>query len=200
MWINGIPGSGKSILCSKLVDQLSEKQKGPFAFFFFSHSAVTRDLCTEMLRTFIAQLVRADSTLVGFTRRSLVDNGFHPSSRHVKTLFSQVLSSLPYCRILVDGIDECDEGQQKEILSILMAQSNNESSKCRLLVSSREEGLISRALKHKVVIPLRENTDTAIDIFIDSSMEDLKAMFNHLDEELLRRMRSLLRSKADGRV
>lgn len=117
----------------------------------------------------------------------------------MKDLLAQVLSGLHLSRIVLDGIDECHETQQKEILSTFLSLQKNAPNSCKLLISSRvDEGYIKRMLRQNPTVRLKEHTADAISLFVEQNVAELSEIFDSLEEDLLTRIRRELCLKAGG--
>lgn len=215
VWLNGIPGSGmcqatrtenqltrcsgKSILCSRLVDHLQEQQNLSSAYYFCRFSPTGTDTCVEVMRNVVAQLVKCQPDLLPHIHQNYVDKALNPSIKAMKGLLAQVLSGLHSCRIVLDGIDECHETQQKEIISTFLSLQKGAPNSCKLLISSRvDEGYIKNVLRQKPSIRLKEHTADAISLFVERNVAELLDIFHSLEDELLNRIRHELCSKAGG--
>ncbi|MCJ1426374.1 hypothetical protein MMC29_004277 [Sticta canariensis] len=199
IWLNGIPGSGKSILCSRLVDHLQEQQKVSFGYYFCRFSPTGADTCVEVLRAMVAQLVKSQPDMLPHIHQNYVDKALNPSLKVMKELLAQVLSGLPSSRIILDGVDECHETQQKEILSTLLPLQKNAPNSCKLLISSRvDEGYIKSVLRQKPSIRLKDHNSEAISLFVDQNVAELSDIFDSLEDDLLDRIRRELCFKAGG--
>ncbi len=116
----------------------------------------------------------------------------------MKDLLTQVLASLQNCRVVIDGVDECEELQQREILSSIVPLQKEPSSSCKLLIASRDEIQIKRILRQSNSISLKGKTDHAIALFISRGISDLRQAFDSLDERFVDRMQRQLSLKAGG--
>lgn len=192
--------SGKSILCSRLVEHLQEQQNLSSAYYFCRFSPTGTDTCVEVMRIVVAQLVKSQPDLLPHIHQNYVDKALNPSLKVMKGLLAQVFSGLHSCRIVLDGIDECHETQQKEILSTFLSLQKNAPNSCKLLISSRvDEGYIKNVLRQKPSIRLKEHTTDAISLFVQQNVAELSDMFDSLEDDLLNRIRHELCSKAGGK-
>lgn len=116
----------------------------------------------------------------------------------MKDLLTRVLASLQNCRVVIDGVDECEELQQREILSSILSLQKESISSCKLLIASRDEMQIKRVLRQSTSISLKGKTDNAIALFISRGISDLRQAFDSLDEGFVNRMQRQLASKAGG--
>lgn len=186
-------------MCSKLVDHLQEQQILSCAYYFCRFSPTGTDTCVEVLRTAVAQLVKCQPDLLPHIHQNYVYKALNPSLKCMKDLLAQVLSGLHLSRIVLDGIDECHETQQKEILTTFLSLQKNAPNSCKLLISSRvDEGYIKRILRQKPTVRLKEHTADAISLFVEQNVAELSEIFDSLEEDLLSRIRRELCLKAGG--
>ncbi|EKG09537.1 NACHT domain protein [Macrophomina phaseolina MS6] len=101
------------------------------------------------------------------------------SAEKLRTLLPHVLSTLPSGRIIVDGLDECDNEQQRFILKDMWAIAQNAGPDWKILISSREipsitQQLSNLSLKSKVSLSEEKNSiNSAISAFIDQKLKNL---------------------------
>lgn len=214
VWLNGIPGSGwlsyplhatgiadslgKSVLCYSLVEYLQARHTTAFASYFCNYCPVGSDTLTLILRTIAAQLIKLNPDLLAYVYQNYVEKALSPNKKIIKNILSEVLASLQSCRILIDGIDECEESQQREILSSILSLQTDAGSSCKLLIASRDEIQINRILRQSKSISLKGKTDNAIDMFIRRGVSDLRQAFDSLDEGFVDRMQRQLSVRAGG--
>jgi hypothetical protein len=127
-------------------------------------------------------------------------------------LLPELLQSLGSVRLVIDGIDEWDEREQKETLQDLMQLLSTDPSlcMCKILLASRDTLEISRSLRKKkatVSISLSDgDEDTAIgrsiEHFVDSKLLDLPDHFDDLDLDasVLAQVKRTLLEKSNGMI
>ena len=65
----------------------------------------------------------------------------------LRTALRDILSSMPRSRIIIDGLDECQEADRKAILVELTKLTIMPKTSCKLLVTARDNNYVSRSLK-----------------------------------------------------
>lgn len=169
------------------------------AFYFCSYSLTSTDTCLNIIRTVAAQLIHSQPELVAYIYSTYVDVVKNTSTRRMKDLLREIISSLGACRIVLDGIDECSVEQQKEILSTFLSLQESASEPCKVLFSSRnDESHIKRLLSRSTVIQLKGQTDNAIILYVNHKVDELSHSFEDLSGELLSRVRQRICAKAQG--
>jgi hypothetical protein len=170
---------------------------------------------SRILKSFVLQLINASPDLAAVIHTDYVQTHREPSAKVLKLMLSGttnnpgLLSGVSPCRIIIDGIDECESQEQKPILQDLLqlvsvsAPSNN----CKLLVCSRDLPEISRALKNQAkaggTVPLSEEKNfinQTIQSLARSRLLELSSEREtwQLTDELVSELCKLIVEKADG--
>ena len=99
---------------------------------------------------------------------------------------------------MVDGIDECGQDDQDEIIEDLLRIKGPTAGACKLLLSSRKHRSISRWLQSKPTIRLDDHTDnvnSTISSFIRPRLHSLRDRFG---PAVVNGLGDLLLAKANG--
>ncbi|KAF5604127.1 ankyrin [Fusarium subglutinans] len=154
LWINGPAGFGKTVLSAHIVHHLSKALETPVAHFFFTSDHESREDPFSALRSWQRQVAVKSNDAFGCIRRAWENDSSGQASR--KTLFSlfkQVITVVPGCIFLADGLDECaqfgdgDASVARFLQGIMGAIGG---TNIRLLFVSRDEPEIRAALEeHK---------------------------------------------------
>ncbi|KAB8210959.1 NACHT domain protein [Aspergillus parasiticus] len=198
LWLQGIPGAGKTYLCGATIDHLKQQgEKLLFAFLSYNNNATQTAL--TVLQSFIFQAAEDDadlqSILVDATERELRGN-----TGYVLDLLKTWLQTAGPTYIIIDGLDEMDRSERQ----ILLQRLEELSKKChdlRLFTCSRSEADISRVLDEKTTsIQVNSRNSGSIQIYINSRINDWinKFKFDTKIEHELRLLLSPLSAKADG--
>ncbi len=171
------------------------------AYYFCRYSVTSIEATVLIMRSIAAQLVRCQPDIVPYVHQHYIDTALHPSPKLMRKLLREVLAGIDCCRIVLDGIDECDEMQQREVLSTFLDLQQNAADSCKILFASRnDESHIKALLRKNMIIPMKGQTDDAIRLFVNSKIAELTDKFESLDDILLDRIRYRLSSKADGKL
>lgn len=144
IWIHGIPGSGKTILSSSIIDEVATKAQDPadvVLYFYFEYKASGNVTFDGMIRNFAAHLFpkkkEAQDAL-----QSLYDNnhnGLPPTKDLVKT-FESMVSHFNRVQIVIDGLDEIKHRKDLDtLLEWIKATADAPNGRIRLIVTSRKE-------------------------------------------------------------
>lgn len=126
-------------------------------------------------------------------------------------LLPELLQGLGSTRLIIDGIDEWDALEQKDLLKdlMLMLSADPSSYICKALISSRETLDISRTLRKRnkavVTISLSDNDESlaithSIRDFVDNRLSELPEHFSSLDPDgsILDHIKHSLLVKSNG--
>lgn len=151
LWIHGIPGSGKTVLCSTLINHVQRNQETDvrgLAYFYFDFKDSDKQVLDRFLRSIVAQLSRQLSSfptvLQDFYRQYEAQNEHLPDTELTKVLTS-ILSQFQSSTIVIDALDECRE--QREVMEKLALLIGESCINTRILVTSRKERDIELGLK-----------------------------------------------------
>ena len=155
LWIHGIPGAGKTVLASHVIEKTlsicETRGKKTRCSYYYCHHSHNRDETPSFLGWLISQLLQGldkfpDVALEVYTRRGL------PDSTHLLAVLAAVLPS--FDRVYV-GIDALDESQPRARLLQLLERFTTEPrfAKIQLFATSREYEDIRRKMT-KMAQPL----------------------------------------------
>ena len=144
LWITGHPGCGKTTMSSYVRGYLAQNQQTQSVLCrFFCNTKVDEQRSgTAILRSLLSQIIDQRRRLVGVIKKALQRAGNVIFSRFeaLWELLSRLLISeeIPETRIIIDGIDECDQASRTMLIrkfsSLLKTQS---SSRIKVLITSR---------------------------------------------------------------
>lgn len=167
LWIRGIPGAGKTVLMSHLIEQIkkicdqSPKRDITYAFYYcyFAHK---QDETKPFLKWLISRLCRkADH--VPASINELRKNGGEPNVADLLTALASILTKFEVVYVAVDAIDESD---LREDLLMVFQDLVTESrfKKLQLIASSREYIDIERKMAKFSVSVSMNNPYVEMDI------------------------------------
>ncbi|KAH7012300.1 uncharacterized protein B0I36DRAFT_256992 [Microdochium trichocladiopsis] len=192
LWLQGIPGAGKSILSNRLI-RFMELAKLPVVRHLCNHSFATSLTYENTMQQLVLQLIRNDVELISFVYETMVLGRKTPSKTALQKLIldivsvsSKLSSQTDYMWIVVDGIDECRDDHQKAIINLLglitskAAKSNTTTFK--VMISSRHTSTLAHLLKKSHIMSLGSrsgNVDHAIGAYVTAR---LRPVYEHLGE------------------
>ena len=152
----------------------------------------------EFLRSLSSQLLAKNPTLAPFILETYANHGQKPSKKSLSAILERLLVSLPYVRILIDGIDEFPLPDQEELLDELHRLEETMPKSCKLLYSSRKTPLRQKRLDSKPTICLEDHAEhvkSAITSFVESQLGKLRLDF---EPRVIESLRQKVVKKANG--
>lgn len=199
LWMTGIPGAGKSYLCSMIIRNLQIEPHRSTLYYFCSHQESSEDTYANLLRTLAFQLLQQNLDMALLVHQEFFLKGSSLSGPAVRKLLSQTLLATKVTRIVVDGIDELDRGTQHDILKSLVEIQKSAKNNCKLLICSREEPQIQKLLPGRVHMKLGNKTSEGLGLYINTQVkEELQEKFPEMDSSLVNLVEQRLHSKARG--
>ncbi|KAH8431512.1 uncharacterized protein LDX57_009175 [Aspergillus melleus] len=211
LWLHGIPGCGKTILSSTIIEDLSDNiTQSRIIFFYFDFNDINKQTVHGMIRSLVTQLymkqIKARSPLDSLF--SSCDNGKRqPTTENLCAAFLQMLETVDEIWIVLDALDECQtrKGPRTErLLSWIQDLMTSKPSNIHLLVTSRQLEDIEPALmrwapaesNHSIK---RDEVDDDIRRYIHSQIyedDDLQRWRSRPDVQ--QEIETSLLEKADG--
>ncbi|KAK0669911.1 hypothetical protein QBC41DRAFT_318787 [Cercophora samala] len=163
LWLNGIPGAGKTILASLVVDQAQQLSPLPVVLYFFCKQGDDeRDNFNSIARSLLSQLLPYNRDILlpfyydkyqGSTEAVLETRSI------IEDLLKVSIQNFPQVYIILDGIDECPRKERDIISSWFrelvenLPQSNPTQVRC--LFVSQEDGISRKNFAGVSVIKIR---------------------------------------------
>lgn len=184
LWIKGIPGSGKSVLASSIIKEISANdQRSPVLYFFFRQIIDANHEPVALLRDWLDQILEYSPPLQKKLKGYVVKEEYGDKTRPLNTMSMQdlwddlrlALSGLPgrvYC--VADALDEMDSGNDTFLQALAELGSWN-PSKVKVLITSRPVPAVEGPLRHAKCsqIRLQENmVDADISTFVRQVLEN----------------------------
>ncbi|KAI0105552.1 WD40 repeat-like protein [Nemania sp. FL0031] len=150
LYVNGIPGAGKTTLMSTVIEHMEEEtandEKRCVAYFYFKHNEKDRRKHKSLLRAILAQLISHDDVLSDHFLHEIssIDKAKLRSTKTLEGLIKTALASYEVSYIVLDGLDECSRDQATKsinwFLSILKDQPQPTKTALRLLFCGQNDG------------------------------------------------------------
>jgi len=180
LWIYGIPGCGKSILCSAAIRELRRRfpveSDCPIAFFFCDQKDSARHKLDSILRTWISQLL-SRCECIPDSIRTAFDISRHngrpqisPADQPIR-LLRDLTGRFNQCYFILDALDECED--RRELMPVLvdMVESVNNA---KLLVTSRNLYDIGAIFSSHLVVEITtESVHRDVDTYLTSAVARL---------------------------
>jgi hypothetical protein len=150
LWLYGIPGCGKTILSSTVIETLLRRCHDDTnivtAYFYFNFNDTQKQDPELMLRSLLCQLLQrllvipkeVDALFSSCSQRQ-------PSLHTLLEVTSRVMQQFTHVYIVLDALDECT--QRSELMDVLAAVAKWELQNLHLLMTSRRERDIESSLR-----------------------------------------------------
>jgi Cdc6-like AAA superfamily ATPase len=199
LWLHGIPGAGKTVLCSTVIENVKSRCSSEVAclYYYFDFSNPMKQNVTNMLYSLLAQL----STISVPTEvRHLYEiSGQGTREATVTQLidaFLSIVKPTPQTFVILDALDESSD--RKSMFEVI--EKVLKIDKINLLMTSREESDIQNVLEHSVdyVVPIEDKrVDADIHLHVNHCLHNDPEL-NKWDADLKSKINSILTSKAHG--
>lgn len=152
-WLCGIPGCGKTILCSTVLEHVlqSYAQTANIAvlYFFFDFQDIDKQQHDVMMRSLLNQLCMhcvSVPPVLEALYASCIDGGRKPTFEALLETLHQLAATFEKTFIILDALDECKA--RVELLASIEALTSWEDTNLRVLVTSRKEKDIEDSMLH----------------------------------------------------
>jgi Cdc6-like AAA superfamily ATPase len=154
LWLYGIPGCGKTILSSTIIEHLMDTHPDQLLlYFYFDFTDASKQTFDNVLRSLISQLYhkRKDTQKLLDSLFSSCGNGrSQPTCESLCKVFLQMINQAQEIYIVLDALDECPKrkGPHSEgLLAWIQSLLDLEQRNVHLLVTSRPEHDIELVLR-----------------------------------------------------
>lgn len=178
LWLHGIPGAGKTVLCSTIIEHVKglciPNSLDQYAYFYFNFN--DRPNAGSMLSCIIADLCdrkRLVSPQLHQLYRQCDNGQVAPKLPDLIQFFTSPLASTHRTFILLDALDECPSGPDRdnllEVLTVMISMGN-----LNILLTSRREKDIAEELEglaNLVIIDLKSGgLDSDIELYVQNRL------------------------------
>lgn len=196
----GAQGAGKTILMSKVIDEIRHKSLEDDMIglaFFYCHYRDTTITTEKILSSFLKQLLLKKPTpeIISLCRAHK-RSGTHLSTKEARNMLKSVISSFSKVFIVIDALDECRirmEEQQKLFRKFFLLQQDLSLG---VLVSSRRKPDIVEIFKKKLSLKISAR-DADIKKLLESRTKVLPRCVQQ-NPELQREIFCTITKAADG--
>jgi hypothetical protein len=186
LWIHGIPGSGKTVLASLLIDSCKKVARVRTIYFYCRHGDQRADNFISMARSFLGQLSHMESSIIDILYNAAAKKeSYFKTRKDTEQLLQSCLDAAGALYIVIDGLDECTDSEQKAIARWLRKYADNSGAtqaptRCAFL-SQDDTG--TRALLSTLPTVRITATDNKDDIkaYCSGIAKDIQAKFAESD-------------------
>ncbi|KAK4220734.1 hypothetical protein QBC38DRAFT_493568 [Podospora fimiseda] len=161
LWMNGKPGAGKTVLASRIIDEVKSLKDVSLAYFYCNETDPTRNTFLSVARGLLAQLLPHDESLLLHMDKKRQE-GTDPilSRPGVAKDFLRLALKRRKSYVIIDGIDECVRDQRKYICSFFEEVVNSLPKKnmdeIRCLLVSQDDGIARKDLSKLPVLSVKK--------------------------------------------
>jgi hypothetical protein len=176
LWLHGIPGCGKTILSSTIIEHLCEvaTPDQTLLYFYFDFNDTNKQTLESMSRSLIGQLYQGHSDAqepLDQLWNSRRESNHQFSKKSLVDVLLVMLSRVNNVSIVLDALDESTT--RNDVLAWLRDVLEAKGSTCRILVTARREEDIESALQQWI------RPQDRISIQQDDVNEDIRAYVGH---------------------
>ncbi|KAF7344901.1 HET-domain-containing protein [Mycena venus] len=175
LWIKGISGTGKSVLSSTVIEEITVAcpERSAVAYFYFDFSNERKHMAI-MLRSIIWQLSRRSPLPYSALHRlykTLGNGTIQPQHIYLQGVLEDLLSELDQTYIIIDGLDECDKTDWKLLIQFICSLRHPTKNPPHLLFTSQPLEEFQKAFKDVTFIELGSVVSTSdIRSFVSSEV------------------------------
>ena len=162
LWIHGIPGCGKTVLCSTIIEDIITSCRMDhsiaLAYYYFDFNEHTKRTRDGLVRSLVSQLL--DRSLENFRMMEKIfalcgEGRTEPSTGALTALLKKLIAQRKETYIVLDALDEGVD--ILAVISLIDEIRGWHDQSLHILVTSRKERLIEEGLRqlitHQVCIP-----------------------------------------------
>jgi hypothetical protein len=197
---------GKTILTSIIIEEIQRLHFFQLAFFFSRPGDPSRNNFRAILRGLLIQLVHHHLNLIPEVYEKCTSSGeiILESIPALTALFETVFRSCTRPFIIIDGIDECEPIERKQILTYLsgiMSTIEKEGQQyAKILYTSRDEAdirkLLSMVSRREILL---QDVEPDIKEYVLSMSFELQEMFE-LSDSWRHKIASIVSDRARGNI
>ncbi|KAF7930587.1 uncharacterized protein EAE98_004987 [Botrytis deweyae] len=189
LWVQGLSGCGKTILCSTVVQDMTDycanNSDRFIAYYYFSFNETEKQNANNLLRSVLTQfLVRYDAAL---DDALVIYNDIQstaPQLEKLKAMLKAVLSMPGIFYLILDAVDECprgyEQGNRQVVCELLQELSSWAYKSLHIFMTSRKEADIKEIIDEiprLSIFPIRnENVNSDTRRYVKKQLENDKKL------------------------
>jgi hypothetical protein len=186
LWLYGIPGCGKTILSSTIVEHLlqhcHDDTSMVMAYFYFDFNDTEKQDPELMLRSLLCQLLQRSVVIPEGVDELFLSREYgkrQPSLHALLEVTRQAMQQFTQVYVVLDALDECT--QRSELMDMLETVAGWQLDNLHLLMTSRKERDIERSLEDYIkeedaVCLQRDVVDQDIQRYVQQRLHDDKRL------------------------
>ncbi|KAK4220807.1 hypothetical protein QBC38DRAFT_163141 [Podospora fimiseda] len=200
LWLQGLPGAGKTFLTSKVIDhaqsllEQSPNQEG-FAFFYCNRNEEERHKPLCVLRSYVRQLSTAASHPTEMRKKlrgvwhQMSQRGSELGFEACKEQLLQSVNLYQKTTLVLDALDECDSDSRRQLADTIEFLLSKSERPLKVFISSRPCRDIQNRFRDKSNIEIQAAyNENDIRKFVDENIvkhEEWKDMAPRLQDDII---------------
>lgn len=142
LWLHGMPGCGKSILSSTIIEDLRQEMSQPdkiVMYFYFDFNDISKQHVDKMLRSLVVQLSCTCPHVpepLAILYKSCNKGSVQPYTNDIVEVLQALLKQYHQVYIVLDALDECES--RSELLDWMGRLFKQNSDRLSLIITSRK--------------------------------------------------------------
>lgn len=205
---------GKSVLSTRIVTFLEKAPDTLLLRHFCSHHYSSSVQYGNILASILHQLLRDKDDLLAYVYTGYILARKSTASKTLEALILTLLAAVStnpakiLCvRIILDGLDECDEDTQQRVVNFVgrVVALKVPGARCKVLLCSQDAGKLNKMLKKRKSIALGEESEAvslAIGVYTKQRLEKMRLNeFSDIDitDADIEYTEATIAKKADGK-
>lgn len=202
LWIHGIPGAGKTVLASYLIETIAKhcrtvrKQYG--CMYYYCSYTHNQNEAYPLLHWIVSQLLRKSNS-IPITAYEQFKSGLQPSILDLLDILESCLAEFECVFVVIDAVDESMSPRQDLLKMLRDLATDPRFAKIRLLATSREYVDIETALENISCAVSMDNEHVTNDIRSYVQVElQRNTRFLRWPQQLLEEVQNIIPTKAKG--
>ena len=202
LWLNGTAGSGKSVLCSRVVSHL-KTLPSIYCFHFFCTTHVQAGgKLDDIIRTWLFEMIKIDLPCLEVVIETMFQVQTSMLSFNLWEMFGKLVAELKSCVFVIDGLDEFNKIDDQRQTFIEKLKKTLARTGSRILITSRDEVDLRRGIEEpeegvNLVLHKISQTDTEADVNLFSK-EIVKQKLGTKDKEFQTELAATLADRSEG--
>ncbi|KAI9788101.1 MAG: hypothetical protein M1816_007233 [Peltula sp. TS41687] len=156
LWIHGIAGAGKTFGMAAAIDKIASvvEANGVLTYFYCDYLNADTLKATNIIGSLIKQLLLSTEITASIEERikecfsHFESEDVVPDLSELEDLLKMVMKAFGRVFLAIDGLDECDPMEQRQIACVLKTLTQLSQPTAKLLVCSRQEVEIAKAFEN----------------------------------------------------